>query len=125
MATEYFDLNPITVEAEWQALALHGALLMANRFLRWDKSTSADVVSYRVRFKKDTAPQDTDPALEVGNVDFLDLTKVAALKDADGTYHFSVKAVDDVGLEAEHARVSGPLDFVPPAPATNVRLSEA
>jgi hypothetical protein len=124
VAVENFDFT-VDIDAFWQANILHGALIMANRFLRWDKSTSSDVVTYRVRVKKDSPPEDTDPVLEVGNVDFLDLLTVPSLRDADGTYHFSVKAVDEVGLEAEHARVSGPLDFVAPAPATNVRLSEA
>lgn len=98
---------------------------MANRFLRWAKSVDTDVVGYNVRAKKDADPTDVDQAFPAGNVDFVDLTKVPSLASADGEYHFSVKAVDDAGLESPHARVTGFLDFVPPAAPTNLRLTES
>jgi hypothetical protein len=123
--SEFFDIRAISIEADWQTSILHGAILMANRFLRWDKSTSDDVVGYQILFKKDSPPVDGDAAVTVGDVDVLDLTTVPALSNADGLYHFSVRSIDDVGMKGEHARTSGPLDFVAPAPATNVRLSEA
>jgi hypothetical protein len=119
-----FDVS-VSVDADWLAYELYGAYIMANRFLRWDKSTSADVVGYSVRAKKDVDPVDSDPAYPAGNVDFVDLTQIPFLANADGDYHFSVNAIDDVGLESKHAQVSGPLDFVPPDAPTNLRLTES
>jgi hypothetical protein len=114
----------VSIDADWQAVELYGAYVMA-KFLRWDKSTSPDVAGYQIRAKKDVAPTDADPFFPVGNVDFVDLTTIPFLANADGTYHFSVKSVDDVGLVSTHARVTGPLDFVPPAAPTNLRLTDS
>ncbi len=121
---EAFDFT-LLVQFDWRSFTPYGARIVANRFLRWDKSTSTDVVGYKIFAKKDVDPTDSDPSFAVGNVDNVDLTTIPFLANADGIYHLSVKSVDEAGLEGQHARVTGPLDFVPPAPATNVRLSEA
>jgi hypothetical protein len=118
-----FDIA-LAVDADWIATELYGASLMA-KFLRWDKSTSTDVVGYQVRAKKDVPPTDADTFFPVGDVDFVDLTTIPSLANAEGTYHFSVKSVDKVGLVSLHARVSGALDFVPPAAPTNLRLTDS
>jgi hypothetical protein len=119
-----FDVS-FYIAPDWRLIGVYGAQIVANRFLRWTKSEASDVVGYQIRAKKDVDPTDTDPAFPVGDVDFVDLTTVPFLKDADGDYHFSVKSVDDVGLTSPHARIAGPLDFVPPAAPTGLRLTES
>lgn len=95
---------------------------MANRFLRWTKLPNA--VGYDLRAKKDVDPIDTDPVFLAGDVDFVDLTKVPFLANAEGSYHFAVTALNGIGVEGVVARVTGPLAFAPLGAVTNLRLTD-
>lgn len=97
---------------------------MANRFLRWDKIGGA--AGYNIRIKKDVPPDDAaTPDVMLADVDVYDLLTAPSLANANGTYHFSIRAVNSVGVEGETARVSGPLAFAKLAAPANFRLTDS
>jgi len=97
---------------------------VANRFLRWDKVEGA--AGYNIRIKKDSPPDDTaTPDVMLADVDVYDLLTAPSLANANGTYHFSIRAVNGAGIEGETARVAGPLAFAKLAAPSNFRLADS
>lgn len=98
---------------------------VADRFFEWNKSTSEDVVAYRVYVSQQTVSYDSD-FTEVGDVNRVNLGQLAnegfqPLVEAEGTYNLGVSALDGIGNESSIAVKSGVfLDFVPPVAPTGL-----
>lgn len=89
----------------------------------WNRSSSADVVGYRLRITKaPEAPTRDTPPVELGDVDQVDLATLEEARGLDGTYNLAVAPVDDSGLEGDLTPLADQvIDLVPPEPATNFR----
>jgi len=120
MADERFDIG-LSVSADWRAMEDFGVAKLAPNVIAWNKSSSTDVVGYRVRLSASVVDY-TDPPIDVGDVAHLDFAQVPSMAGVDGVFNVGVTAVDDGGNESDFARLDAfPLDLVPPDAPTNLR----
>ena len=103
------------------------------KFLRWQPSTSPDVVAVEVYVSEPGGSVNfvsQNWRFDAGTPQF-DNSVVTIPDDLPGfpqieaTYEMGVVAIDDVGNKADMAVVSAPFDFDAPAPVTGLTISDS
>lgn len=93
--------------------------------ITWTKSTSVDVVGYKVYYVPETETLNySSPNIEVGNVDAVKIpADVPDFPLIDGIYQIGLSAIDDVGNESDIAVKTVPFDLVAPDAPTNLEVT--
>lgn len=97
---------------------------IVTKIMKIAPSPSADVVGYRVRVAPTNTPVTYETAFyETAELD-VDVSKIPALKDADGKFDFFVSAFDRVGNESDFAGSPAvDVDFFAPAPPSGISFT--
>ncbi len=96
-----------------------------NTKLTFSPSESEDVVGYKLYLQEAPNPVTYDsPSFDLGNKTEIYISTLPGLEQVDGVYNLGVSAVDDAGNEADLQIIEGvPLDFLAPAPVSNLVIS--
>ena len=98
-----------------------------NYTIMWTKSTSTDVVGYKVYYVPESETLTyAAPNVEVGDVDTVAIpADVPDFPLIDGIYKIGLSAVDDVGNESDIIEKTVPFDLVAPDAPTNLEIAAA
>lgn len=93
--------------------------------ITWTKSTSVDVVGYKVYYVPETETLNyASPNVEVGDVDTVGIpVDLPDFPLIDGIYKIGLSAVDDVGNESDIIEKTVPFDLVAPDAPTNLEVT--
>lgn len=93
--------------------------------ITWTKSTSVDVVGYKVYYVPETDELTyAAPNVTVGDVNTVEIpADVPDFPLIDGIYKIGLSAIDDVGNESDIAVKTVPFDLVAPDAPTNLEVT--
>lgn len=96
------------------------------RRLRWNASTSPQVVGYKLYWAVNGTPDYNSDCVKLGNVTEIVLPDdVKGFADASGPVEVGIAAIDEVGNESDMVTLKIPFQFAVPQAPSELRLEAA